>query len=111
MFNDIEPLMAEWQAPAASEIVLSAESFSNSFALYYESEIVLEDWMLHAEHAHHSIGGTEVADLISEQQEDEIPIESWMTEPAFDSDKLLARYILEEKEFPIPVEAWMLKRF
>jgi hypothetical protein len=108
IISDFEPIMARIDGESRFEIILSAESFSNSSSLYYENELELEDWMLDTGNR-----GTELNALMNfnvriEVIEQEIVLEDWMLTPAITGMRLYRDCIREDKEEDIVLEAWML---
>lgn len=109
LITDLEPLIARLDARLPSGD-LTNESFRNTYKLYYEAGIELEDWMLDTgiwSGKQQELKTMQLAGVVTEQ---EIVLERWMTIPVISAGILLSRYVREEEEGVIPLEDWMLSR-
>jgi len=108
IISDFEPIMARVDNESGFEIILSAESFSNSSSLYYENELELEDWMLDTGSRGKELNVLMKFNVRLEAIEKEMIIEDWMVTPAISDFRLYRDCIREDKEEDIILEAWML---
>jgi hypothetical protein len=110
LMTDLEPLMARLDAGIVKDNPLSQESFRNSFNLYHEADIELENWMLDTGSWSDRQHSLKYMDFLSREKEQELVLEKWMTMPVISGDRLFNRYLKEEKEDSIKLEYWMLSR-
>jgi len=108
IISDFEPIMARIDDESRFEIILSAESFSNSSSLYYENELELEDWMLDTGNRETELKALMNFNVRIEFIEQEIVLEDWMLSPDITGNRLYRDCIREDKEEDIVLEAWML---
>ncbi len=108
IISDFEPILARVDDESRFEIILSAESFSNSSNLYYENELELEDWMLDTGNRSNELNALTNFNVRIETIEQEIVVEDWMVAPAVTKTKLYRDCLREDREEDIILEAWML---
>jgi hypothetical protein len=108
--SDLETLLARLDAYLPSAEITGTESFRNTYNLYYESGIELENWMLDTGSWYGKQQELKPMEFAGEPQEREIVMEKWMTNPVISENTLLNRYIRVEEEGTIPLEVWMLSR-
>jgi hypothetical protein len=110
LITDLETLIARLDARLPSGDLTGTESFRNTYSLYYEAGIELENWMLDTGSWYGKLQELKPMEFAGELKEQEIVLEKWMTEPVISPSILLSSYVREEEEGVIPLEVWMLSR-
>ena len=101
LINDIYPLLAQ-NSDVQSEIVLSAEFFSDSHQFYTEEKLELESWMTENWELTARTG------LDRSEREEELSPEAWMITPFSPESVPGWDFITADPETPQKLEEWMI---